>query len=195
MKNKTFQSHFLMAALFCLVFSVKTMAQTKQYYGIKAGMTISKFYGQDASNSTTKLGLAAGAYWHYPLVKEVLFVQPEVLFIQKGGQQSLGSAGNYKFSLHYLQVPVLVGLELGPVHLSAGPYAAFLLKSTTKLNGSGLGAGGSYRKTDFGLLGGLSYKFENINAGVRYDMGLSRVSNAEVLKNSAIQVFIGCDIQ
>ena len=110
--------------------------------GLKAGLNIAGFRGEfaDFSGAETKLGFVGGGFVAYPL-RSGLALQGELLYSMKGAKleiQGTDVNGNpvntftYSWTLHYLEVPLLVRASLGSTwrvrpELSAGPTLGFKL--------------------------------------------------------------------
>lgn len=117
----------------CLL-SISALAQDRDdaYFGLKAGMNYANVYDEQGGDfeANPKIGFAGGAFIGWPL-GDVLGLQPEVLFSQKGYQGSFsvfGSTNEYKRTLSYLDIPVQ--LQIKPVKgltFVLGPQYAFLL--------------------------------------------------------------------
>lgn len=115
-----------------------TSAQTSQKepftWGIKAGVNVSDFYGDDADNSDVRAGFSGGLLFNYRF-NSYWAIQPEVLFNIKGADLDTGLAGENgpaEYEFGYLNVPVLAkfyiptGSALTP-NLFAGPEVGFKL--------------------------------------------------------------------
>jgi hypothetical protein len=184
--------------------------ESKVKFGIKGGVNFTNFYsGDNITDEKVKTGFHAGMYIQAPLVEDVLFLQPEILYSKKGNQSNYNNfiqgSGKYQFSLGYLEVPVALGLKLGPFSLHAGPYAAFLTDAKVKdvdSNGTIEGATTlnkqNFNSFDYGLIGGAGFDFNHAQIGLRYNMGLREIGNSGLAgeltknaKNSALQIYAG----
>jgi hypothetical protein len=72
-----------------------------QKFGIRAGVNISDI-NADGWDSDAKTGLYVGVYKEIPLVKSLLFIQPEVQYSQEGFSTDIGDV-----KIDYLTVPIL----------------------------------------------------------------------------------------
>lgn len=111
--------------------------------GLLLGANSATLGGSDAEDASRRTALLGGAY----LVKSLgggLNLRPELLFSQKGAKgtvldDEMGSSAEVGFELSYIDVPVLLQLDLGAggsarPHLYAGPSFGF--KADCKLKGS-----------------------------------------------------------
>ena len=179
-------------------------------FGFKVGGNLTNFYsGDNINDNNLKPGFQAGIYWQGHIIEDVLFIQPEILYTRKGTQATysnflLGS-GTYQFGLGYVEVPVVLGFNLGRFNLHAGGYGAYLtdarvrdvrdngdIRGVTELNRS------NFNSFDYGLVGGLGVDFEFGQVGLRYNMGLREIGDSGIAgqltqnaKNQALQLYLG----
>ena len=122
---------------------------------------------------------------------------------------SNGYSENYSdtYKLSYLSIPLMLKYYFTPnFNVEIGPQIAFLLSAKndyTYENNEGQSESGSQdmkeytNSMDFSLNFGLGYNItENIGAGLRYNLGLSNVSDNEegddyTMKNSVFSVSVG----
>lgn len=100
----------------------------------KAGATLSNVaYSDDIkdfwdADFSYKLGFTVGVAAEIPLGGEMIAIQPELLWIQKGYNykyEETGYSEDYNYTLNYLEIPVMVKVKFGPAYLSAGPSIGF----------------------------------------------------------------------
>ncbi len=119
-------------ATLLLAFSLHAVtAQTK--FGLKAGASLYHFTGKDASpfgkgSQKFKPGFVAGAFADVPAGKMV-FIQPGLFYSAEGNIQKT-SAVDQTYKLNYLNLPVVVKLQL-PVGFfgEAGLQGSYLLSA------------------------------------------------------------------
>lgn len=93
-----------------------------QKWGIRAGVNISDI-NADGWDSDAKTGLYAGIYKEIPLVKSLLFIQPEVQYSQEGF-----SIDTDDVKLDYLTVPILAKVYVAKLlSFETGPQFGFLV--------------------------------------------------------------------
>jgi opacity protein-like surface antigen len=194
-------------ALFAASLFAPPLASAQIKLGVKGGLNIADIGGSDAGTTETKTGFVAGGFAEF-MIGNMFAIQPEVLYSQKGTKESI-SGGELKFKLDYIEVPVLlkinIPIEGSKVHpnVYVGPSVGF--KSSCKVSGSSGGvsadvdcdAGGTdpIKSTDFGLAfgGGVSFDVGGAEIGVdvRYTLGLSTIddeADPDDLKNQVISI-------
>ena len=150
-----------------------------------------------------------GLYVKFPISKSIS-IQPEISYTTKGAELTYNNAfanGTAKFNVNYIEVPVLLVLNLtNTFNVHVGPYAAYMV-SGKATNDSNLFASennlntNDFNKFDAGLSGGLGIDLETVNFGVRYNYGLTKVGKERNYsgtnytypdaKNSVLNVYIG----
>jgi hypothetical protein len=95
--------------------------------GVKAGLNVAELAGRDGESASYKTFYHVGIFYQAKLLGP-LSVQPEVQYSLAGG--NLESAfTDYATRLHYVTVPMLAKLTLGPVFVEAGPQFGFLVSA------------------------------------------------------------------
>ena len=171
-------------------------------FGAKAGVNINKVAGASYSKAF-RYNFQAGAFLQFNF-SERYGLQPEVNFVQSSSEltgdastisDDLASGDQHKAKLNYLEVPVLLNVNLGPskrVKLQVGPSYGGLLKQTV----DSLKAGSDiYKKSEWSAIGGIWFQLPVVNIGARYKYGLTNIngteSNKEKWHNQSIQIFVG----
>ena len=127
-----------------LISACTSMAGELLDKGIKGGINLAKFTGDDAGdNVSTRMGFSAGGYLTFDM-GENFNLQPEIYFASKGSKhedsdKGSGSSYSYEYTdettmtLNYIEVPVLGVFALSPeLVLVAGPYVEFFLNGESK---------------------------------------------------------------
>lgn len=100
------------------------------YFGLKAGLNMSKAWGDDAEDESYAMGMGVGVVMGYHL-HEMFDIMPEVMFMWKGTKSSIAEEGFYDgdmtFKVYYIDINVLAKLKIpteGKIkpHIIAGPY-------------------------------------------------------------------------
>ncbi|MGI4873500.1 MAG: porin family protein [Janthinobacterium lividum] len=166
-------------------------------YGVKGGFSLSSYTGNQAGYSAGyKPGFTAGVLVNYGL-NDNLSLQLEGLYSQKGcfiDDYSRTSAGNqlqYRSTLQYIDVPLLVKYNIGEdgkgFFVEVGPQGSFAVanREFTREQGSGAGSGTEKditTSTDglvpvgIGYVGGLGYQITSgLGLGIRYAGDFSHV--------------------
>ena len=150
-------------------------------WGLKAGGTSNNFKLDDPINATggQVLDAAENAAWgfhggvFFRLSALGLLVQPEILFSMSENNMTLdGIDVNQKYNK--LDVPLMLGIKLGPARIMAGPAASVMLTSKNDLADVEDLAG----KATFGGQAGLGIDIlKKITVDVRYEFGLNNFAD------------------
>ncbi|OXB22565.1 hypothetical protein B0A80_15765 [Flavobacterium tructae] len=151
-------------------------------YGIKGGFNMSNLYSSDANDENILYGFNAGLYATLP-ISDFIAIQPEILFTTKGAKLEYNNAlasGESKFRLNYIEVPLLVRVNITRnFNVHAGGYASYLVSS--KVTGRGdfnfeqeIDTN-DLNKFDAGLSAGVGVDFDPISIGLRYNYGLTTI--------------------
>ncbi len=133
----------------CLLLSASLNVQAQVQFGVKAGLSTEQLAGQNLTFSAdgfqdltlamkeADYGIQAGAFLRIPLSKSV-FLQPELLFNSNSNTLELDDPNQdevavIKDNYQHLNVPLLVGVKLGPLRAQAGPTGNFFLHSANDL--------------------------------------------------------------
>ena len=135
-------SLIVMAIVFVAFASNAFAMEDKPYYfGLKAGLNMSKGWGDDAEDEAYAMGAAVGAVMGYHL-HEMFTIMPEVMFMWKGSKSTIAEEGFYDgeitWKLYYIDINVLAKLNIpteGMIkpHIIAGPYVG--IKASTGWSG------------------------------------------------------------
>ncbi|MGB3464192.1 MAG: porin family protein [Cyclobacteriaceae bacterium] len=175
----------LFFVIVCLICSTVANAQDAKS-GIKGGFNFSTLYVDDVEDRQIRPGFHAGVFTQIPLVGP-LSIQPELMFTTAGNRTKVEfGIFDYEvdYNLNYIQLPVLVNLEVGnTISLQGGFYAAYLvggnisyegdLNSTTELDRD------DFSKLDIGFSAGVGYNINNIQFGLRYNLGLREIADSD----------------
>ncbi|RSK42734.1 porin family protein [Hymenobacter perfusus] len=166
-------------------------------FGVKAGINAAVLDGENLGSTSTRYK----TYYHAGLLYEAkvlgpVSIQPELLYSLQGS--SIRTAiGNYDARLHYLNLPVLAKITVGPVFVEAGPQVGFLV-ANEEANVVGGGGGYRFRRTDFTLAAGGGFKLGNLLLGARFNAGLNDIDrtpyptnlNDPRFKNRVLQGYV-----
>ncbi len=185
-------------AVMILALTASASAQSTNTLGLKAGLNMFKWYGDDVEGIDYLTSFAFGAYFNHGF-SEVLSIQPELYYSTKGLSESEILTIELKES--YLEIPVLLkvnfameGKNWSP-NLFAGPYIAFLMSAKLE----DIDVKDELAGTDFGLVVGGGFDFglsegaQTLSLDVRYSMGFTKVDEAgeaEVF-NNGFQFLVG----
>jgi len=154
-------------------------------FGIKGGVNFSNLYTKDGSHAKMLTGFNFGILSKMPITQHVA-VQPELYFTTKGAEVTYNSPfvdGTARFNLNYLEVPLLLVLNLTDnVNIHVGPYGAFMISGLVK-NVSNINlfnfeqniVTADYNRFDAGITIGAGIDIGIISLGARYNYGLTNV--------------------
>ncbi len=131
------------------------------------------------------LGLNAniplGAFWS---------LRPAALYHLKGAEVMDGGTIE-NTNLKYVEVPINLAMNLGPLVIEGGPYFGYLLNTS-----NGLFNEDSFNKSDWGANFGAVIKLDKLGIGANYSNSLSNISSgnrlgeATKLTNGNLAIFI-----
>ena len=199
------------ALLFILGLSI-SFAQAQAKFGIKGGLNYSNLSGdlttEEANQS--KVGFLGGIVANFPLSSDnFISIQPELLYSQKGYQfrddeVNIGGA-TYRFkgkrNFNYLDLPVLLKVNAGPIFFEGGPQASYLLgirdNTERELNGNDDKTWAKVEKDnlaelEIGYVAGLGFQAPmGVGIGLRYNGSINALAkeNNDELVNSRHSVF------
>ncbi len=167
-------------------------AQGFDRLGIKGGIGVANFYGNDIKDTERRTGLSLGGFVAYSFNRN-LALRLEVLYAQKGATLTGGNYDFIKYTLDYIDIPLLLQYSLpteGQVRLNLciGPTLAILYSARSAGQWSGLLAQpkefiDAPRTTDMGVVFGAGVEF-NIDGQPlmlegRLGLGLSTIDTGE----------------
>ncbi|PKP48241.1 MAG: PorT family protein [Bacteroidetes bacterium HGW-Bacteroidetes-11] len=179
------------------------MAQIPYFsIGPKAGATFSKITSdQDQIKEEMKNSLHFGAFVR---LGNKIYVQPEVLFMNRKGEFSSDNIAGSSKSIHLktLDIPVLLGgkifgSEVFNVRVMAGPVASLALnKDVSTENWGTVVTEDDIRTANWGLQFGAGIDVLMLTLDLRYEYGISNFSKEEglTLKNNMFLVSLGWKI-
>lgn len=198
----------LVAAMLMVITAVS--AQTS--LGIKGGLNMSNFYGDEVNDKNMKLGFHVGLVADYEFAPNMA-IQSGLLFTTKGSEFKLGTE-NVKIEQTvnpmYLQVPVHFAYKADVmpgtrIVFHAGPYVAYGIAGKAKVKGT-LGDSSAESRSvnvfgdkallkpfDAGLGLGVGAEFSRFLVDIGWDMGLVNISKADNgnIKNQNAYLSVG----
>ena len=197
----------------------ESMAQLS--VGVKGGGTLNTVSGNTAETIEKDMtfGYQFGATLNYGF-SDVFSLQPEVLFIQKGGRASSTLTDDYaQLTSNYIAIPVLAKAEFGGEKFKGyavlGPYAGYWAGGKNKASVLGTESkesidfdsnidddGYKQNRIDLGINGGLGMQYTigrgNIFLDARYGFGLFDTNKYETepdgyktVANRSVEVSLG----
>ena len=185
---------------------VKVAARTVRF-GPIAGVNVFTLGGSDATGAKSRTTFFAGGALTIPIGASAFF-EPEVLYAGKGATMSAfdSTVGTVtaEFKLAYVEIPLLLGLEMGTKggvrpRLFAGPAVG--LKASCNIGATAAGMsfsfscqdfGVSIKSVDFGVTGGAGLMFPLGRGGIllqgRYTLGLTKIMEGSDTKNQGFSI-------
>lgn len=159
-------------------------------FGIKAGLNLADWSGDDADGIDSKVAFHAGGFAEIKLTDKFA-LQPELLYSAQGGKADGGT-----YNVDYINIPIMAKFYAAEkLSIEAGPQIGFLMSAKAKPdNGDSQDIKDELKSTDFGINLGLGYNFtDNISAGLRYNLGLSQVVDVSGvdIKNNVFSLSVG----
>jgi hypothetical protein len=186
------------------IFAASPLFAEGMMFGVKAGLNLANVMGDDAEETSMKVGAVGGVFMCYDIT-EIFALQPELLFTMKGAKYDEGDT-TMSWKTSYIEIPVLFRVNLpteGKIKpmLYAGPALGILMSAKDEDEDVK-----DYLKTmDIGVVAGagVAYQLEKgaISFEARYEIGMSTVydlTDEELegreqpdLKNSVISFMVG----
>lgn len=154
-------------------------------FGVKGGVNFSSLYTEDSENNKMLVGFNIGFFSKMPITGS-FSIQPELYYTAKGAEVTYNNSfveGTARFSLNYLEVPMLLVVNVTDnFNIHAGPYAAYLLsgKVTNESDANlfdfeDIIDAEDYNRLDAGFAAGAAFDIGAISIGARYNYGLTKV--------------------
>ena len=127
-----------------------------------------------------KLGLTAGVETQYQVWPHI-GLSGGLMYSNEGFHfDEMGDVDEWKASLHFLNVPLLVNYYIVPnvlpgLSLKTGVQLGYLLQSKEKLAGQTATNTDAYHRVGISIPAGVSYEYHNVVVDLRYNIGLSNL--------------------
>jgi hypothetical protein len=187
-------------------------------------LSLSDHYIFEEEEYGSKMGLVVGVAISIPVLAEGVSLQPELLLHQKGFDYKYTDqylVDNYRYTLNYIELPILANIKFGKFHAVAGPSFAYGLggkyRGTSTLGGQTESREGKIKFSkepantnpdnhyvdhafDIGIQGGIGVQVNVLIVELRYGLGLINIydgaANARNLrsKNGSLQLTVGFPI-
>ena len=153
--------------------------------GLKGGVNLSSVKVASLSNNLeNKTGYQLGAFAR---IGRTVFIQPEMYFTAKEVNVDVLNSlttnqGVVGFSQKSLDIPILVGLKLGPIRVLAGPVATYAISASTSPDAAvkSYFSGTSQEiinRSNFSYQAGLGFDILNLSLDLRYEGAMSELNN------------------
>ena len=133
-----------------------------------------------------KWGLTAGVEGQYQAWQQ-LAVSFGVMYSGEGYDfGKVADVGEWKQSLHFVSVPLLVNFYIEPdllpgLALKAGVQVGYLLQGRETLYGVTATNTDSFRRMNVSIPAGISYEYRHFVADLRYNIGVTNLCRSSVL--------------
>jgi hypothetical protein len=175
--------------LVLLLIGLAPQVHAQFQFGVRAGLNVADFSGDDAGDTDPRLGFHAGVSAAFPFANS-LFIRPEALYSQKGAGYT-EDGDDVSFNIDYLDIPVLLGYTLPTrtnllLQLYAGPQLSVKLSESVRAEGLGVDLD-LVKSTDLGLVLGGDVGAVRVGSrqafgvGLRYAFGLTDIIDASGL--------------
>lgn len=171
----------LFAVIFVVLLAIPAFSQVK--FGIKAGVSSTTVPTYNIQTGTgTSISALKSAAWGFHagiFVRAGLgpvYLQPEAVFASNMYEYNVNSTVSQvmKQNFNRLEIPVLLGVKLGPLRLNAGPSATVPI-GTPKALINDPNFNNLYRGTTFGYQAGIGVDiFNTLTLDARYGGNLSK---------------------
>ena len=178
----------LLTAAAVFAFGFANAQETK--FGVKAGLNMADWSGDDAEGIDSKIAFHVGGFAEIKLTDKFA-LQPELLYSAQGGKADGGT-----YNVDYINIPVMAKFYVvDKFSIEAGPQVGFLVSAKAKPDsGDDVDIKDELKSTDFGFNLGAGFDFtENFSAGIRYNLGLADVVDVDSadIKNSVFSLSVG----
>jgi hypothetical protein len=177
-------------SLLITLLSLFSASLAQAQLGVKAGVNVAELTGREAEKASYKAFYHVAVFYQAHLLGP-LSLQPELQYSVAGG--NLKSAfTDYDNKLHYLTVPVLAKLTLGPVFVEAGPQFGVLVSAdqegqlqvglapdgTPTYGNVSRPATDRFKRTDLSVVSGVGLKLlGGLSVGGRLVAGLNNIND------------------
>ncbi|MGZ3764140.1 MAG: porin family protein [Mucilaginibacter sp.] len=164
-----------------LLIAVCISAKAQISLGIKGGVNFSKI-NADNLNESTRTGYQAGVFARFG---SAFYIQPEAYLSSTGGK-FVTSDNSFKANVNFtnLSVPLLLGHSFGEKNLNfrlmAGPVYTYNLNKSESFSdntNAAIADFGHYKNSTIGFQAGGGVDIGPITADLRYEGGLTKVSD------------------
>ena len=169
----------------CLLISTAASAQFFTL-GPKVGFSSSRLSLEEAElvrAGSSTIGFHAGAFTRLTVLG--IYLQPEVLFTQAGGQIEVRNELNDNFdqiqdlTYNKIDVPVMLGFRIGDVlRVNAGPSFSLILGQDARTQGTTAEVRNNYESSTVGYQIGGGLDIGRLILDVRYEGNLSKLGDS-----------------
>jgi len=165
----------------CLVLFVANSAIAQIDFGLRVAVTSSTINLDDlttgVTEGTAQVGYQFGVYARIKLVG--LYVQPELLFSNSSSVLNVAGTGDVDLSFNKIDVPIMLGMKLGPLRVQAGPALSFITSAETESpTGVVDDVTDNYNSTTIGYQAGIGVDILKFVIDLKYEGSLGNIADA-----------------
>jgi len=161
--------------LFVLVLGSTAIFAQDIKFGVKGGLNIANFKGDDIKENKSFVDINIGAFARIGLTEKLAF-QPEMVYSREGFKNKETDA---KLKANFLNIPLLLRAKMfgtDNFNLLAGPQVGFLLSSKAKVGKVSVDTKDDLKGANFSLVFGLAYDInDKFSVDARYNLGLTKI--------------------
>jgi len=186
-------------------------AQGISEVALKGGVSVANLpeagdsFEQDGATTSDRVGVIIGGHVAFR-VNDVLAIQPEMFFVQKGlTGEDPSNQGEFSYNVDYISVPILARFSLtgaNGLQLLAGPSFNFVARARLKADALVFEQGSVDRDiksevedVDFGFVAAVGYYGSLLLVEARFEEGFSNVptflDDSQSYRNRAYMVMAG----
>ncbi|HOY20702.1 MAG TPA: porin family protein [Haliscomenobacter sp.] len=176
---------------------IPSLVSAQAAFGIRAGLNATNISFDNLDNRSERLGWHAGVFADLPILPEFISIQPELSYSVKGTKYK-PLTEKKTLSFDYVDFLLPIAFKLGPVDLQVGPFASYLISDRDYIViENNQVVTDAFKKFDGGLTAGISFNFNKVFLGIRYNQGFSDLTRDNVReflgsgKNGVGQVSLG----
>ncbi|MBL7724972.1 MAG: PorT family protein [Chitinophagaceae bacterium] len=168
------------------------VSQAQVNVGLKGGIGMFNFSGDDTEDFKSKIGPMGGIYAAIP-ISETFAVAPELQFSGQGAKMEISSI-KVNYNLNYLNIPVMFQYRNPSGFIAeTGPQIGFLMSAKASADGDEEDIKDSFKGSAFSWGIGLGFKSSmGLGISARYNLNLNNIVDDEGgdvdVKNSGFQV-------
>ncbi len=193
MKNIFFK---VAGLLLVFMFLMPTASRAQAKFGIRLGLNVSNISFDNLPDRGERYGLHGGVFANVP-VSDFISLQPELSYSTKGTSFKPEN-DRKKLNMNYVDFLLPIAFKLSSIDLQVGPFASLLVSSPDyNVFSNNTTVADAFKKGDFGLTAGLSFNFNRMFIGLRYNQGFMDITKDNVRpflssgKNAVGQVSVG----
>lgn len=185
---------YLILGLGAICFS-NVQAQNQGIWGAEAGVNFANINGDPDFDTSARTGFLLGVYYKFLLADGPFYLQPELLYSQKGYK---GASGETTYKFDYIAAAALVSCyftsekSLVPF-VKAGPYLGFNTSSKVEFDDGGKRDADGVNNIDLGVILRAGVQINQFEIGARLSQGITKLADDDEFdaKNFVFGLFAG----